>query len=180
MRRKSRLSAEFRNGLSLVDDDSRTSAVVEVGNIAGNSHVMKEGRGEIARSHGTFFNLTCVAVRGTDDLSMPKSPSRDRHRHHDRTVIAPVGTTLRANFRCSAKLAHRQHEDVVEQASFFKVTDECCQQTVEYRKQRAQPVPDATIRRNIIAVGIPCSRCSMIAEIDCDKTDARFHQSSRQ
>ena len=51
------LTEQLGNRLAVFNDIAQTTAVVEVSYVAGNSHVMKNCRGEIAGSDGAFRDL---------------------------------------------------------------------------------------------------------------------------
>mgnify|MGYP003342571768 CR=1 FL=1 len=72
-------------------------------------------------------------------------------------MVPPVGATLGPEGGGSSELAHGNHEGVFEEAAFLEIRDEGGDDMVEDREQRAQPVPDATVGRDVIAVGIPCA-----------------------
>ena len=61
-----------------------------------------------------------------------------------------------------------------------EIADERRDEMVEYRQQRAQPVPDASVGRDIVAMRVPGAGSGMIAEVDGDETHARLDEPAGQ
>ena len=94
--------------------ESGPAARVEIGAVERDAEVAIDGGRQIAGCDGTLFDLSAVAFRGSNDLAMTQAAASQRHRHYDRPVVAAVAAPLRADLRRAAKLAHRQHQYVVE------------------------------------------------------------------
>ena len=113
---------------------------------------------------------------GADHLPVPQPAAGQRHRHHDRPVVAAVGAALRAHLRRAAELAHRDHQHVVEQPALVEVADQRRDQVVEERQQRPQALADAAVGRDVVAVRVPGARGGVVAQVERDERDPGLDQ----
>ena len=173
-------TAQFQNWLAAFDDEAWAATIVEVGDVARDTHVLEDCCGQVAGCHRAFLDLTGIAFRCTDDLTVSQASPSNRHRHYDRPMVAAVGTPLSADLRRSTELAHRKDEYVLEQSAFAQIADQCCDQMIEHGQQRPQSVPDAAIGWNVVAMCVPGSGRAMLTQVNRDEADPGFNQSPRE
>ncbi len=137
-------------------------------------------RRQIAGRHGTFRDFTTKSIRRPNHLTMPKISSGKNHGHHYRPMITPVRAPLGPNLGGSSEFSHSNHQDILQQSSLVQVLDQGGEQMIKHGQQGPQSIPDPTIRRNVISMGVPRARRPVIAEIDRHKTHPGLHQSTRQ
>lgn len=152
--------------------------MVRVLHILRNVKIAKQSGRQIRRSHGTLANGPAILFRCSDHLAMPQATTSQAHRHDVRPVIATVCTVLRPHIRSPPEFPHCNHQHLVKQSSFLQIRHQSRQQVVKQRQQWPQSLADPAVGWNVVAVSIPCSRGSVIAEIQCDKRRTSFNQSA--
>lgn len=166
------------DGGTLIDDIAWPSAVVEVLGIEWYAHEAVEGGGQVAGGDGAVSDGAAVGFGASDDLAMSKSSAGEAHGHHVWPVVAAIGATLGAHEGSSSEFTHGNDEGLVEEASFFEIGDEGGEEMVEEREQGLEATADASVRWNVIAVGIPGTARGMVAEIEGDEGDTGFDEAS--
>lgn len=147
--------------------------MIGVSRIKRHTHVVIDGGGEITRGDGALINLGTIFVRGTDDLTVTEAATREGHGHDVRPVVAPIGAALRAERGRAAKLTHGDHECVIKHAALGEIADERGDHMVENRQQWAEAIPNATVRRDVVAMIVPRARPAVIAQIMVTKDEPR-------
>src|SRR5205085_1171444 len=67
-----------------------------------------------------------------------------------------------------------------EQTVVFQIADQRGDDMIEDGQQRAQTVPDAAVRRDIIAIVVPSAGGGVVAEVDGYETRAAFDEPPRE
>ena len=77
---------------------------------------------------------TAVAFGGTDHLPVLQASSGQCHGHHDWPMIAAVAAALRTHVRRPTKLAHGDHEHIIQLVSFLEIADQRGDQVIDSRE----------------------------------------------
>jgi len=91
----SQTSDQFPERRAVFHDVARAALMIEIRDVERHSHVVINGRRNVARSDRPFLDRTAVAFGRANDLSVVEATARHNHRHHDGPMVAPVGAVLR-------------------------------------------------------------------------------------
>src|SRR5438477_10223673 len=99
-------SDQFPNRRSIFHDVARAALMIEICGVERNSHVVINGRGDIARSDRPLLDGAAVAFGRSNNLPVMEATARHHHRHHHGPMVAAVGAVLRADLWRAAKFNH--------------------------------------------------------------------------